>query len=97
MLEPCLIASRPSICLSILCLTNVFFALSAAFSSRAWRPASTISRARDTCVIADRDLLEERKCSTCCSNVGCLSQMLSLDEFGEGGAGGEVAMVGEEA
>lgn len=47
--------------------------------------------------MADRDFLEARKCSTSCSSVGCLSQMLSFDEVGEGGAGGEVAMAGEGA
>jgi len=87
-------ASSPSICLSIVRLTNVFFALSLAFSSSACRPEWTISRARETCENADRERLDARKCSTSCSNVGCLSHMLSFDEPGEVWAGGDVAMLG---
>lgn len=90
-LAPCLIASRASICPSKACLTNVFFAQRAAFSSRASRPESTISRALHTAEMEDRERFEDRKYSTSCSRLG--SEKLPWDDPGEAWPVGEVAIM----
>lgn len=90
-LAPCLIASRASICPSTACLTKVFFAQRAAFSSRASRPESTISRALHTRDMEDRDRFEERKYSTSCSRLG--SEKLPWEDAGEACPVGDEAMM----
>ena len=72
-------------------LTNEFLAHNDALSSRASLPLSTISLARHIRLMDDNDRFDASRYSTSCSKFG--SWKLPSDEEGDGGAGGDAAMV----
>jgi hypothetical protein len=84
-------ASRLSTCFANADLIKALLAHKEAFSVRASRPLSTISLARHIRLMEDNDRLEASRYSTSCSRFG--SEKLPCEDDGDGGAGGEVAIV----